>query len=176
MRLTATPIAGAYVVEPEPRTDERGFFARVWCVDELAPYGVTAGFRQCNTSYTRHRGTVRGLHYQVAPFEEIKLMRCIRGRIFDVIVDVRAGSPTRGQWFGIELTAENRHMLLVPPGTAHGFQTLEDDTEVMYPVSQPYHAAAERGVRWNDPRVAVLWPITADVIVSPKDASWPDFT
>jgi dTDP-4-dehydrorhamnose 3,5-epimerase len=176
MRLTSTPIAGAYVVEPEPHTDERGFFARVWCVDELKPYGIVAGFRQCNTSYTRHRGTVRGLHYQVAPFEEIKLMRCIRGRAFDVIVDVRDESPTRGEWFGIELSAENRRMLLVPAGMAHGFQTLEDDTEVLYPVSQPYHATAERGVRWNDPRVGVRWPIADHVIVSPKDESWPDFT
>jgi dTDP-4-dehydrorhamnose 3,5-epimerase len=175
MRLTATPIGGAYVVEPEPRTDERGFFARVWCIDELKPYGVTSPFVQCNTSYTRQRATVRGLHYQVEPFGEVKLMRCIAGRIFDVIVDTRPDSPMRGNWFGVELTAENRRMLLVPAGVAHGFQTLEDHTEVLYPVTARYQPEAERGIRWNDPRVAVEWPLAADVIVSPKDASWPDF-
>jgi dTDP-4-dehydrorhamnose 3,5-epimerase len=175
MRFVETPIGGAYLVELEPRGDERGWFARVWCQDEFARHGLSAGFVQCNTSYSRDAGTLRGLHYQTAPHDEAKLVRCLRGRIYDVMVDVRPASPTYGQWFGVELTAANRTMLYVAPGLAHGFQALEDETEVMYPVTAAYAPQSERGVRWDDPFFAITWPLAARAIVSPKDRTWPDF-
>jgi dTDP-4-dehydrorhamnose 3,5-epimerase len=175
MRFTETSIGGAYLVDIEPRGDERGWFARVWCREELQRHGLDGNFVQCNSSYSRDAGTLRGLHYQTAPHEEAKLVRCLHGAIYDVIVDVRPDSPTYGQWFGVQLTAADRRMLYVATGLAHGFQALEQDTEVMYPVTAAYAPQAERGVRWDDPFFAIEWPLADRAIVSPKDRSWPDF-
>lgn len=168
-------LEGAYRIDLEPREDERGFFARAWCQREFAEYGLETRIVQSNLSYNRHKGTLRGMHYQAPPYEEVKLVRCIRGSIFDVIIDLRPGSPTFKQWVGVELTATNRQMLYVPKGFAHGFQTLEDDTEVFYHVSEFYTPGAERGVRWNDPQFGIEWPAVEKRILSPKDQSWPDF-
>ncbi len=175
MKLTPTPIAGVYVIDLEPRGDDRGWFARVWCKRELEEAGLLGGWVQCNGSYSRHAGTLRGLHYQAAPHEEAKLIRCISGSIYDVVADVRPDSPTFGKWLGVELTAKNRQMLYVAPGVAHGYQTLEDDSEVMYPVTEFYTPSHERGVRWDDPFFAITWPEASNRIVSAKDQSWPDF-
>jgi dTDP-4-dehydrorhamnose 3,5-epimerase len=175
MTFVETPIAGAWLIEPEPRSDERGFFARLWCEDAFAARGLTARFVQCNNGYSRHRGTLRGLHLQAQPYGEVKLVRCIRGAIFDAIVDVRPPSPTYLQWFGVELTADDRRMLYVPAGCAHGYQTLADDTEVLYPVSAPYTPAAERGIRWDDPLFDIRWPDAPERRLSPKDGTWPDY-
>jgi dTDP-4-dehydrorhamnose 3,5-epimerase len=176
MRFIDTHIDGAFVVEPEPVGDERGYFARLWCTREFAQRGLNAAFVQCNTSFSPARRTLRGLHYQVAPYAEIKLVRCTRGSIFDVIADVRPGSPTFRQWLGVELTADNGKMLYVPEGCAHGYLTLEDRTEVMYPVSQPYRPDAERGIRWDDPGFGIDWPAGGPETLSPKDQQWATFT
>ena len=175
MKFVETPIAGAYLIEPEPRRDERGWFARVWCRDELGALGLHAQFVQCNSSFSHVAGTLRGLHWQTAPHEEAKLVSCIAGAIYDVIVDVRPQSPTYTRWFGIELSAANKQMLYVAPGLAHGFQALEDATEVLYPVTAMYAPQAERGVRWNDPFFAIAWPLASKTNASPKDQAWPDF-
>jgi len=174
MRFTPTPIAGAFVLDLEKRSDERGFFARVWCQRELEEHGLNASFVQCNTSFSDERGTLRGLHYQTAPYGEAKLIGCTRGRVFDAIVDVRPDSPSYLQSFGIELTDENRSMVYVPEGCAHGYLTLADDCEVVYPVTQFYQPRAEAGLRWNDPVVSIAWP-EIPRIVSPKDQAWPDY-
>ena len=174
MRLIETSIAGAWLVQPEPRTDERGSFARVWAREELVAQGLEGDFVQCNTSVCTRRGTLRGMHYQAAPHAEVKLIRCIRGRVYDVIVDVRPESSTFRAWFGAELTAANGMMMYVPEGCAHGYLSLEDDCEVMYPVTAEYQPSAERGLRWNDPSIGIVWPIQP-VILSPKDLAWPDF-
>jgi len=173
MRFIETPIAGAWLVEPEPRGDERGFFSRLWCREELAAHGLNGNFVQCNNSFSRSRGTLRGLHYQAPPHAEAKLVGCIRGRIFDVIVDLRGDSPTSRNWFGRELTQDNRLMIYVPEGCAHGYLTLEDASEVIYPVTAAYHGELERGLRWDDPVIGIEWPIPPSV-VSQKDREWPD--
>ena len=175
MKFTETSVSGAYLVEPEPRGDDRGFFARLWCQDEFAAHGLTAEFVQCNDSFSARRGTLRGLHYQAAPYAEVKLVRCVRGSVFDVLVDLRPESPTYKRWFGAELTAKNRQMLYVPEGCAHGYLTLEDESEVVYPVSRPYHPEAERGIRWNDPQFGIAWPEAGSLTMSPKDERWPDY-
>lgn len=175
MIFSETPIAGAWLIDLEPRGDERGFFARVWCERELNDRGLVSRFVQCNNAFSRRKGTLRGLHYQVEPHAEVKLMRCIRGAVFDVIVDVRPLSPTYLRWFGVELTADNRRMLYVPEGCAHGYQTLTDDSEVLYPVSAAFAPDAERGIRWNDPLFAIEWPGEVSPLVSEKDRRWPDF-
>jgi dTDP-4-dehydrorhamnose 3,5-epimerase len=175
MKLVATPVDGAYLVELTPRGDDRGFFARAWCRDELAAEGLNGSFVQCNDSLSRHKGTLRGLHYQAEPFGEVKLIRCVRGAIFDVLVDVRPESPSYLRWFGAELTADNRTMMYVPAGCAHGYLTLEDETEVMYPVTCAYRPDAERGVRWNDPAFGIAWPEVGPLTLSPKDGAWPDY-
>jgi dTDP-4-dehydrorhamnose 3,5-epimerase len=175
MIFRETPLAGAYVVDIEPRADDRGFFARAWCARELEQQGLSAYVAQVNLSQNQRKGTLRGMHYQVAPHEEVKLVRCIRGALYDVIIDLRSGSPTRGHWFGVELTAANRLMLYVPAGFAHGFQALADDTEALYQVSEFYTPGAERGVRHDDPAFAIRWPLPVTAI-SDKDASWPDYT
>jgi dTDP-4-dehydrorhamnose 3,5-epimerase len=146
----------------------------MWCRDEFAASGLNGDFVQCNDIFTRRSGTLRGLHYQTAPYEEAKLVRCVRGAVFDVVVDLRRTSPTYLGWFGTSLSGDTRSMLYVPPGCAHGYLTLEDDSEVIYPVSAPYAAAAERGVRWDDPAFGIEWPVTP-TLVSPKDQSWPDY-
>jgi dTDP-4-dehydrorhamnose 3,5-epimerase len=175
MKLTPTPITGVYVIDLEPRGDDRGWFARVWCQRELEEAGLLGSWVQCNGSYSRHAGTLRGLHYQAAPHEEAKLIRCISGSIYDVVADVRPDSPTFGKWLGVELTAQNRQMLYVAPGVAHGYQTLEDDSEVLYPVTEFYTPSHERGVRWNDPFFSIEWPHVGNRVISAKDESWPDF-
>jgi dTDP-4-dehydrorhamnose 3,5-epimerase len=175
MRFTETPIDGAWLIDVEPRGDDRGFFARAWCQNEFDAHGLTTGFVQCNLASSRWRGTLRGLHYQAEPHGEVKLARCIRGAIFDAIVDLRPGSSTYLRWFGAELSAENHRSLYVPAGCAHGYQALTDDCEVLYPVSAFYAPESERGVRWNDPAFGIEWPIEADHM-SAKDRSWPDFS
>jgi dTDP-4-dehydrorhamnose 3,5-epimerase len=175
MRFSQTPVAGAFVIEPEPHGDERGFFARLWCQREFAEHGLDVAFVQCNTSYSRDRGTLRGLHYQTAPHGEVKLVRCTAGVVYDVIVDLRPASATFLQWFGVELSAWNHKMMYVPEGCAHGYLTLDDESEVSYPVTQFYCAEAERGVRWNDGRFNIVWPAPGVRIVSSKDQAWPDY-
>lgn len=173
MRFTATDLEGAYLVDLERIEDDRGFFARAWCEREFAEHGLDATVVQCNLSFNHRRGTVRGMHYQAAPHQEVKLVRCIRGAIYDVIVDLRPDSATYGRWLGVELDQRNRRMLYVPKGFAHGYQTLEDETEVFYQVSEPYHPGSERGVRWNDPAIAIAWPVPVTEISS-KDRGLPD--
>jgi dTDP-4-dehydrorhamnose 3,5-epimerase len=158
----------------EPREDERGFFARVWCERECGERGMNLRVAQCNVSFNKKRGTLRGLHYQAAPFEEAKLVRCTRGAIYDVVVDLRPGSPSFKRHLAVVLSAENRRALYVPEGCGHGFQTLEDDTEVFYQMSAPYSADHARGVRWNDPAFGIEWP-PADRIMADRDRTYPDF-
>ena len=169
-----TELRGAFVIDLEKIEDERGFFARAWCAKEFEAQGLTARTIQCNISFNKIRGTTRGMHYQIAPYEETKLVRCMAGSIYDVIIDLRSESETYRRWFGVELTAANRRMLFVPEGFAHGFQTLEDNTEVFYHVSEFYTPGSERGIRWDDPTFSIDWPIEVQVI-SDKDKSWPDF-
>jgi dTDP-4-dehydrorhamnose 3,5-epimerase len=175
MRLIETAVRDGFIVELEPRVDERGSFTRLWCRREFADRGLDAGFVQCNGSLSRTRGTLRGLHYQVAPHEEVKLVRCVRGAVFDVMVDLRRSSDTYARWFGVELTADNGRMLYVPAGCAHGYLTLEDNCEVEYPVTREYHAEAERGLRWNDPAFGIQWPFDTPLTMSAKDRAWPDY-
>lgn len=175
MRFVATKLADAYVVELERREDERGFFARVWCRDEFADHGLVPDLAQCSISRNDRAGTLRGLHFQTAPHEEAKLVRCTRGTIFDVIVDLRPDSPTHAEWIGVELDATEGTALYVPKGFAHGFQTLVDETEVLYMISDPYAPEAASGVRWDDPAFGIEWP-PADVrVISERDRSWPDY-
>jgi dTDP-4-dehydrorhamnose 3,5-epimerase len=171
--FTETKLKGAFVIDIEPRADERGFFARSWCEGEFKKHGLNPRLVQCNISFNRKRGTLRGMHYQVEPFPEAKVVRCTMGAIFDVIIDLRADSPTLKQWFSMELTAENRRALYVPEGFAHGFQTLADDTEVFYQMSEFYHPECARGVRWDDPAFGVKWPDVALRIISSGDQKFP---
>jgi dTDP-4-dehydrorhamnose 3,5-epimerase len=173
MIFTSTLLGGAYLIDIERREDGRGFFARAWCQHEFEAHGLAARPVQTNVSFNKKQGTLRGMHYQIAPHQETKLVRCTRGAIWDVIVDLRPDSPTYRQSIGAELTADNRRMLFVPEDFAHGFITLEDDVEVTYQVSQFYSPGAERGLRWNDPALGLHWPIPLQVI-SEKDAHWPD--
>lgn len=172
MRFLPTGVEGAWIVEMEPRGDERGFFARAWCEHEAAAVGLRPRWVQANMSLSRDIGTLRGMHYQQAPWQEAKLVRCTRGAIYDVIIDLRRESPTYMKWIGVELTAENRRALYVPEDFAHGFLTLTGDVEISYLVSQFYTPHAERGIRWNDPAVGIKWPAKVNVI-SDKDARWP---
>jgi len=170
----STKLTGSYIILPEKREDERGFFARTWCQREFEAHGLVSRVAQTNVCFSKGRGTLRGMHYQVAPCEETKLVRCTRGAIYDVVIDLRPQSPTFKQWLGVELTAGNYKMLYVPENFAHGYQTLEDNTEVIYLVSQFYSSESERGVRYNDPGFGIDWPRGVQVI-SDKDESWPDF-
>ena len=173
MVFTETGLAGAYVVEMEMCVDERGFFARSWCAREFADKGLEAVIAQCNASFNRKKGTLRGMHYQ-HPHAEAKLIRCTQGSLFDAIIDLRPGSATFKRHFAIELNARNRKMLYAPRGFAHGFLTLEDDTEISYQMSEFYHPGEAFGVRWNDPAFSIPWPIAVDVIAD-KDRDLPDF-
>lgn len=175
MLFSPTDIAGAYRIDIQPSEDSRGFFARTWCVKELSEHGLDTALDQCSVSFNRKRGTVRGMHYQVPPHEENKLVRCTRGSIFDVVLDLRPDSPSFRKWQSFELTAGNHRALYIPKGCAHGLQTLEDDTEVLYMISAPYAPDASRGVRWNDPAFGITWPLK-DVIVSDRDAALPLFS
>ena len=174
MIFEETRLKGAYVVDPELRNDSRGFFARTWCVDEFEEHGLNPRLVQCNISFNRSKGTLRGMHYQVAPYEEAKLIRCTMGSICDVIVDLRPGSPTFRQHVAVTLSAGNRKMLYVPEKFAHGFVTLEDDTEVFYQMSEFYSQESARGFRWNDPQFGIRLPVEVTVI-SERDAGYPDF-
>jgi dTDP-4-dehydrorhamnose 3,5-epimerase len=175
MDFEETELKGAFLVRLRKIADDRGFFARGWCRDEFAAQGLTASMVQLNIGFSSAQGTLRGLHYQLPPYGEAKFVRCTSGALFDVIVDVRPASPTRGQWFGVELTDRNGVMLYVPEGFAHGYQTLVDDTEMYYLTSATYAAAAARGVRYNDPVFRIQWPLPVTVI-SDADRSWADFS
>lgn len=175
MNFVALPLKGAVLVEIEPRVDERGLFARTYCEHEFAAHGLPSSFVQCNTSFNASRGILRGLHFQAEPRPEAKLVRCTRGAIFDVVVDLRPGSSTYRKWYGAELTADNRKALFIPAGFAHGFQTLEDNCEVFYQMTEFYDAGLARGVRWNDPSLGINWPILPP-ITSDRDARYPDLT
>jgi dTDP-4-dehydrorhamnose 3,5-epimerase len=174
MRFVETTVAGAWVVEPERHEDDRGFFARTWDATVFAERGLSPAFVQSSISYNRHRGTLRGLHYQAAPHEEAKLVRCTSGAIFDVAVDLRPRSDSFMQWFGVELTVENRLALYVPEGCAHGFLTLTDDSEVTYQISEYWAPYAGRGVRWDDPAFRIDWPGDV-VVINERDRTYPDF-
>jgi dTDP-4-dehydrorhamnose 3,5-epimerase len=167
-----TKIAGAFQIEPERLGDERGFFARTWCQKEFETHGLESRLVQCSVSFSPQRGTLRGVHYQAAPHGEAKLVRCTRGAIYDVIVDLRPDSPTARAWVAVELTAENRLALYIPPGLAHGFLTLSDDCEVFYQMSEFFHEPSARGVRWNDPAFGIEWP-AKPTLISQRDASYP---
>jgi dTDP-4-dehydrorhamnose 3,5-epimerase len=168
-------LPGAFTIDLEPRQDERGFFARAFCQHEFAAQGLKTEMVQANLSQNVSRGTLRGMHFQRAPFAEVKVVRCVHGAIYDVIIDIRPESPTFRKWVGLELTRANRRALYVPEGFAHGYQALEDDTEVMYLVTQFYTPGHESAIRWNDPQFGVRWPIS-NPILSPKDAIHPDYT
>jgi dTDP-4-dehydrorhamnose 3,5-epimerase len=174
MIFTETKLKGAYVLEIKQLTDERGFFGRSWCANEMKEHGLNPDVRQANTSLSKKKGTLRGMHYQLDPYQETKLIRCTHGRIFDVIIDLRPDSPTYKDWFGIELTRDNYKMLYVPEDFAHGFITLEDDVEVTYLVTQFYTPGAEAGIRWNDPGFNIDWPMEP-VIISEKDQNHPNY-
>ena len=175
MIFTETQLRGAFIVDLERREDERGFFARAWCQKEFEDHGLATDLVQCNISFNHRKGTLRGMHYQEAPHSEVKLIRCTRGAIYDVIIDVRPGSSTYAQWLGVKLSADNGRMLYVPEGFAHGYQTLEDETETFYQVSAFYTPGAERGLRWDDPAFEISWPHSEERIISEKDTSWADF-
>ena len=174
MIFAETRLAGAFVVEIEPHDDERGFFARVWDGEEFAARGLDARVSQSSIAYNHAAGTLRGLHYQVAPFAETKLVRCTRGAIWDVVVDLRRDSPTFLEWVGVELSADNRRTLYVPEDFAHGYQTLVDASEVWYQMSVPYAPDAARGLRWDDAQLAIEWPQVEQRVISERDARWPD--
>ena len=174
MIFTETPLAGAYLIDLEKRGDDRGFFARAFCEKEFSAHGLVNNFVQVNNSLSATKGTLRGMHYQLAPKAETKLVRCIRGGLYDVILDLRKGSPTFGKSFGAELTAENRRMMYVPKGFAHGFITIAPDTEAFYFVDEFYAPDTERGVRWNDPKFKIAWPADP-VVLSDKDKGQRDF-
>jgi dTDP-4-dehydrorhamnose 3,5-epimerase len=174
MLFQPTKLAGAYLISLQKVEDERGFFARSWCVQEFEVKGLDTSLVQCNISYNKRRGTLRGMHYQAAPFAETKLVRCTAGAIYDVIIDLRPDSSTFLQWMGVILSAENHLMLYVPEGFAHGFQTLEDHSEVSYQMSEFYAPAYARGLRWDEPMFKIEWPLAVTVI-SAKDQQYPAF-
>lgn len=174
MRFLPTGFADLHIVEIEPHCDARGFFARTWCQREFEAAGLVSRLVQCSMSRNTRRGTLRGMHYQLAPFAEVKLVRCTAGAIRDVVIDLRSGSETYLQHFAIELTAANRHALYIPAGFAHGFQTLADESEVFYQMSEFFAPGAARGIRWNDPRFAIEWPIP-DPIILDRDESYPNY-
>jgi dTDP-4-dehydrorhamnose 3,5-epimerase len=172
--FTETNLKGAFVIEPEQLADDRGFFARTWCKREFETYGLNPNLVQCNISLNRKKGTIRGMHYQCAPYEEAKLVRCTKGKIHDVIIDLRSDSPTFKKWISLELSADSYKSIYIPEGFAHGFQSLEENTEVYYQMSEFYYPEFARGIRWNDPQFSVLWPIE-DISISDKDRNWDDF-
>jgi dTDP-4-dehydrorhamnose 3,5-epimerase len=174
MKLTETDLPGVVEVDIEPNIDERGFFARTWCQKEFAERGLDSRLVQCSISFNKRKGTLRGIHYQAEPMPEAKLVRCTAGAIYDVVVDLRPQSSTFKQWIGVTLAAESRHMLYVPEGCGHGFLTLENNTEVLYQISEFYYPELARGVRWNDPVFNITWPGAVEVI-SERDLTFPDY-
>lgn len=174
MKFVETELKGAFIIEPERMEDERGFFARTFCQREFEEHGIKFSIAQCNISANKKKGTLRGMHYQAAPYEEAKLVCCTKGAIYDVIIDLRSNSATFKRWMSVELTSENHKMLFIPEGFAHGFQTLEADTEVFYQMGESYHSKYARGVRWNDPAFGIEWRIK-NLIISEKDKKHLDF-
>lgn len=175
MIFNETKLKGAYIIEAAPVKDNRGFFSRVWCKREFEEYELDTNIVQCNISYNLKKGTLRGMHYQKNPYSEVKYVRCIKGALYDVIIDMRENSKTFGQWIGVELTEENRKALYIPKGFAHGFETLMDNTYLYYQVSEYYKTDAEGGIRWNDPQFNIIWPIGEPKVISNKDKNWPLF-
>ena len=175
MRFVESPIGGAFVVEPEPIADDRGFFARTFCRDDFSAHGLNPDLVQCSVSYNARQGTLRGMHYQRKPHEEAKLVRCTMGAIHDVIVDLRPGSRTYRRWHGVQLSADNRRALYIPKGVAHGFLTLQDASEVYYQMAHFFRPESATGVRWDDPAFGIEWPGEVHVI-SERDRTYPDFT
>jgi dTDP-4-dehydrorhamnose 3,5-epimerase len=175
MKLIRLPLSGAYLIELDLVPDERGFFARTWCAEEFRKLGLNPNLAQCSISYNERRGTLRGMHFQAEPHGETKLIRCSSGAIYDVVVDLRPTSPTYCKWSAAELTSENHKMLYVPEGFAHGFQTLVDNTEVLYQISVSFQPEYARGVRWNDPMFGIEWPIP-NPIISARDSAFADHT
>jgi dTDP-4-dehydrorhamnose 3,5-epimerase len=169
MFFQKTKFDGVYIIEPEKRNDGRGFFARTWCQEELNEHKLNSNLAQCSISFNVKKGTLRGMHYQADPFPETKIVRCTIGAIYDVVIDLRIDSPTYCQWLSVELNAENRLALYIPEGFAHGFQTLTDDTEVFYMISEFYHPECARGVRWNDPAFGISWPLEGEMVISNRD-------
>jgi dTDP-4-dehydrorhamnose 3,5-epimerase len=174
MRFDTTPLGGAWIIDLEPNVDERGFFARTFCAREFADHGLPTAFPQSNLSRNAKAGTLRGMHFNTASHAESKVVRCANGAIHDVIIDLRADSPTYRQWFAVELTAASGRALFVPEGLAHGFLTLVDDTDVDYQMGAFYEPKAARGLRWDDPSIGVVWP-REPAVISPRDAEYPDF-
>jgi dTDP-4-dehydrorhamnose 3,5-epimerase len=175
MRFYPTELPGVIIIEPDLRIDERGLFARTWCREEFAAAGLETNWVQCNVAFNRRVGTLRGLHWQAAPHEEVKLVRCTAGAAYDVVLDLRPESPRYKQWLAVELTAENRRALYIPGGCAHGYQTLTDGTELFYHMSEAYHPESARGVRWDDPAFGIHWPPCSERVIAPRDQSFPDF-
>ena len=174
MLFSETALPGVWIIAPEPKEDFRGFFARTWCERDFAAAGIHERWVQSSISFTKEKGTLRGMHYQRPPHAEAKLVRCTMGRIHDVVLDLRPAAPTFRRHIAVGLSAMNRQMLYIPPGFAHGFQTLEDDTEVFYQMSEFHSPGHEAGVRWDDPAFGIVWPAT-DPILSERDRSYPDF-
>lgn len=174
MTFVKSKLPGVFEIRPELKADERGFFARTWCQKEFERNGLNPRLVQCSISFNARKGTLRGMHYQAAPLEEAKLVRCTKGSIYDVVLDLRVQSPTFKPWIGVVLTAENRNMIYVPEGCAHGFLTLEDETEVFYQMAEFYNPESARGVRWNDPAFQIAWPEKVEVI-SERDRTYPNF-
>lgn len=172
MQFRQTELGGAYLISLDPIVDERGFFARAWCRDEFSKHGLPTELVQSNVGFSQRRGTLRGMHYQIAPHAECKLVRCTQGSVYDVIVDLRPDSPTYGRWVGAKLSAENRTQMFLPAGFAHGYQTLVDNSELVYHTTQAYHGAAARGARFDDPAFGIQWPLEPTVI-SEQDRNWP---
>ncbi len=175
MIFSETKLKGAFLIEPERKEDHRGFFARTWCQQEFESHGLNSKLLQCSISFNKKKGTLRGMHFQVAPFEETKLVRCTKGEIFDVIIDLRPDSETFKKHFSVILNEDNRLMLYIPGGFAHGFQTMADNTEVFYQMSQLYSPEHSGGVRWNDPAFGIEWPTDERIIID-RDLNYPDFT
>ena len=174
MIFKETKLKGTFVIEPERIEDERGFFARTFCRNEFEAHGLNPHLVQCSVSFNKKKGTLRGMHYQVSPHQETKLVRCTAGAIYDVMLDLRPISPTFRQWLSAELTGENQRMLYIPEGVAHGFQTLQDEAEVLYQMSEFFYPECARGVRWDDPKFGIEWP-RAERIISERDRAYPDF-
>ena len=175
IKFTETKLKGAFIIDPETFADERGFLARSFSAKEFESHGLNARMAECNISFSRNRYTIRGMHFQKPPFAQAKLVRCSKGAVYDVIIDLRPESPTFKQWIGEELTSENRRMLYVPEGFAHGFQTLVDDAEVFYQITNFYNPGSEGGVRWNDPAFGIEWRATDGITINERDRTYPDF-
>ena len=175
MTFTETRIPGVLIVDSDVFRDDRGLFAITWAAKDFGPRGLDTRIAQCNVSKNKTKGTIRGMHFQTAPFEEAKIVRSTRGAVFDVAVDLRRESPAFRQWVGIELTADSHRQIYVPPGCAHGYQTLTENAEIVYFVSAPYSPPHQRGVRWDDPAFGIVWPLGAPVVINDRDRTYPDF-